>query len=123
MRNQAYVLPGIHTYNTRLSSDDERSFRRWVEKNKVPFDVSAPVSDYDMRGFWTALQQGKPIATTAIDPNDKRIHYPDYWKTPLHQTFSAESQWANPARAPAWNDRDQLVLPNGQVIYDDRAQQ
>lgn len=76
-----------------------------------------------MRGFWTALQQGKPIATTAIDPNDKRIHYPDYWKTPLHQTFSAESQWANPARAPAWNDRDQLVLPNGQVIYDDRAQQ
>lgn len=76
--------------------------------------------DYDMRGFWKALQAGDPLAQAAIDPNDQRMHYPDYWKTPYHETFSAESQWADPKKAPSWNDKDQLVMPDGTVIFDDR---
>jgi hypothetical protein len=87
----------------------------------VPFDPNAPSSDYDMRGFFKALTSGDPRATSAIDPNDARMHYPDYWKTPSHQTFSGESQFATPS-APAWNQRDQLVGPGGRIIFDDRNQ-
>jgi len=120
-RNQAWVLPGEHVYNTVLSPDQEAAFRQWVLANKAPFQPDERVSDYDMRGFWSALQSGDPRARSAIDPNDRRLHYPDYWKTPYHQSFSNESQWADPAKAPRWNERDQLVLPDGTVLYDDRA--
>ena len=74
-----------------------------------------------MRGFYQGLQQQNPRAQSAIDPNDSRMHYPDYWKTPIHQTFSNESQWA-PANAPSWTDDDKLMQPNGRVVFDDRNQ-
>jgi hypothetical protein len=121
-RNQAFMLPGQHVYNTPLGTQDEAKFQRWLSVNKVPFDRYAPVTDYDMRGFWRALKNGDPIARSAVDPNDKQLHYPDYWKTPYHQTFSAESQWANPETAPKWNEQDQLVAPDGTVLFDDKAQ-
>ena len=73
-----------------------------------------------MRGFWQAMQQGDPRAMSAIDPNDQKLHYPDYWKTPLHKTFSNESQWA-PANAPKWTEDDKLVTPGGRVVFDDKA--
>lgn len=120
-RNSAWVLPGDHTYNTTLDPAQEKAFGAWVSQNNVPFDITAPVSDYDMRGFWQALQAGDSRAKSAVNPNDQQIHYPDYWKTPYHKTFSAESQWADPKKAPVWNEQDQLVLPNGSVIYDERA--
>lgn len=72
-----------------------------------------------MRGFYKALKSGDPKAKNAIDPNDNKLHYPDYWKTPYHQTFSNESQWAT-KNAPHWTDDDKLVLPNGRVVFDDR---
>lgn len=120
-KNKPYVKAGDNVYNTALSPEEEVRFRQWVAANNVPFDVSAKVSDYDMRGFWKALQTGDSRAATAVNPNDKQIHYPDFWKTPYDASFSAESQWANPVTAPRWNDKDQLVLPNGKVIYDERA--
>lgn len=119
-RNMQWVKPGEHTYNTPLPADQEAQFRQWVQQNSVPFDPNEAASDYDMRGFWKALQAGDPIAKSAVDPNDKQMHYPDYWKTPYHETFSAESQWADPGKAPKWNDKDQLVMPDGTVIFDDR---
>jgi hypothetical protein len=77
--------------------------------------------DYDMRGYYRALLAGDPRAQSNIDPNDQRMHYPDYWKTPTHETFSNESQWATP-NAPAWNELDQLISPAGRVVFDDRRQ-
>lgn len=35
-------------------------------------------------------------------------------------TFSNESQWAI-ENAPRWNDKDQLIAPDGTVLFDDRA--
>jgi hypothetical protein len=114
--------PGA-TYNTQLDPGQEKFFRMWVAANHVPFnpDATAP-QDYDMRGFYQGLQQQNPKAMSAVDPNDGLMHYPDFWKTPVHQTFSNESQWA-PADAPVWNDRDQLVSQGGRVLFDDRAGQ
>lgn len=126
-RNEPYLASGptsvrvrSPTYNTVLAPLDEMSFRVWLQNNNVPFNPDAHVSDYDMRGFWQALQQGDPRAVSAIDPNDNRLHYPDVWKTPYHQTFSAESQWASP-NAPQWNAQDQLVAGGARILFDDRV--
>src|SRR5208282_6079106 len=119
-RNKAWIKPGAQGFNTPLGVR-EPQFRKWVKDNKIPFDPDEKNSDYDMRGFWKALQSGDPKAQSAIDSNDKQLHYPDYWKTPYHQTFSNESQWATPD-APSWNDQDQLVDKSGNVLFDDKAQ-
>lgn len=120
-RNKGYVLPGQHNYNTSLNPQEEVAFRAWLTQNNVPFDPSQSVTDYDMRGYWKALQSGDPNAKGGVDPNDQKLHYPDYWKTPYHETFSKESQWADKAKAPYWTVDDKLVLPDGTVLYDDRA--
>ena len=109
------------SYNTQLNPLDEFAYRQWVQDNNVPTNVNATTpQDYDMRGFYQGLQQQNPKAQSAIDPNDSRMHYPDFWKTPIHQTFSNESQWA-PASAPQWTPNDQLAS-NGRVLFDDKAQ-
>lgn len=117
-KNKSYARKG--DYQTQLNPGSEQKFRLWLKANKVPFDPNSKVSDYDMRGFWLALQSKDPRAVSAINPNDQRLHYPDFWKTPYHASFSNESQWALPG-APTWNKRDQLVLPNGSVMFDERA--
>ena len=108
------------SYNTQLDPLTEMAFRQWVAQNKVPFDPDVASSDYDMRGFYQGLQQQNPIATTAVNPNDNALHFPDFWKTPQHQTFSNESQWAGP-NAPAWNAQDQLIDPNGRIVFDEKS--
>lgn len=116
-----YAKPG--NYNTDLGTPEtEMKFQQWVKQNNIPFDVAAPVSDYDMRGFYKALQSGDPKAKEALNQNDNQIHFPDYWKTPYHKSFSNESQWADPKKAPKWNEQDQLVALDGRIVYDERAQ-
>ena len=52
----------------------------------MPFNVDAPTSDYDMRGFYQALQQGDPRGTE-LNPSDQRLHFCDAFKTPYHEEF------------------------------------
>jgi hypothetical protein len=118
-RNTPYVRPGQQGYQTDLTVA-EPGFRSWVDKNKVPFNPDElGASDYDMRGFYHALMTADPKAISSINQNDKRLHYPDYWKTPYHQSFSGESQWATDV-APKWNEQDQLVSPGGRILVDER---
>jgi hypothetical protein len=120
-RNKTFVNPNAGGYATPLDPQQDTAFRQWITANKVPFDPAAKgPQDYDMRGFWKGLQSGDEHAKSAVDPNDGRMHYPDYWKTPYHETFSNESQWAND-KAPHWTDDDKLVTPSGRVLFDDRA--
>jgi hypothetical protein len=118
-QHKGYASPGF--YNTPLPPHEEVAFRSWVKKNKVPFDPEAPINDYDMRGFWKGLMSGDPNAVTGVNPNDKQLHFGDYYKTPYHKSFSAESKYAHKQLAPRWNERDQLVMPNGSVVFDERA--
>ena len=85
------------SYNTQLNPLDEMAFRQWVQQNNVPFNPNVPYSDYNMRAFYQRLQGDDPRATTAINPDDNMVHYPDTWKTPLHETFSSESLYARPS--------------------------
>jgi hypothetical protein len=101
---------------TALTPGEEQAFQAWVSKNHVPFDPG-PSADYDMRGFYKALEAKDPRATTAVNPADKEMHFPDTWKTPYHETFSNESVYA-PADAPHW-DGYLLIDKNGYVLADE----
>ena len=116
-RNSPYARQG--NYNTSLPFLEEMAFRSWVAQNRVPFNPDASNSDYDMRGFYQALQSGDPRAASSVNPNDQRMHYPDMWKTPLHRTFSAESKYAGPV-APQWTADDKLISPGGRILFDER---
>ena len=120
-RNKAWARQGVTSYVTRLSPQEEVQFQQWVKANNIPWQDS-PTADYDMRGYFKAMQAGNQNARTAINPNDNKPHYPDTYKTPYHKSFSSESMYANPTLAPRWNPEDQLVLPNGSVVFDERAQ-
>ena len=117
-QTRSYAKPG--PYQTPLAPAEEREFRTWLTTIPIPFDPEDPYSDYDMRGFWKALKAGDPRATSGINPNDHSLHFTDYWKTPYHRSFSNESKFAKHG-APAWNAQDQLVLPSGKIVYDERA--
>jgi hypothetical protein len=117
-RNLKWARPG--PYQTILPPPLEQQFRDWVAANGVPFDLKNPIPDYDMRGFFLALMRNDPRAKPGIDRNDQRLHYPDYWKTPFHETFSNESQWALPT-APYWvGDRFLRETGTGAVLFDDK---
>lgn len=116
-RNKGYATPGA--YQTELPPEQEQQFQKWLITNKVPFDPSQSVQDYDMRGFFSALLKGDPRAKNAIDPYDHRLHFPDVWKTPYHETFSNESIYAGKG-APSWDKKDRLVAPDGTVVFDPR---
>jgi len=91
-----YAKPG--PYVTALTPQEEQQFQEWVKANNVPFENDTPNSDYDLRGFWKAAQSGDPNASTAINREDGRIHYPDTYKTPYsNEGFSRQSKYALPS--------------------------
>jgi len=97
---------------TRLDPRQEAQFQAWAQKTRAPI-----TDDYDMRGFWRSGEG------TVVNANDGMPHFTDRFKTPLHQSFSGESMYADPAtRPPMWNDRDQLVGSDGVVIFDEREE-
>lgn len=114
-RNKQWAKKG--SYTTKLAPSQEKRFRQWVLDNNVPFNPNAKVTDYDMRGFWLALQQGDPVAKTAVNSYDHKIHFPDKWKTPYDKTFSQESIYAT-KNAPHWLDNRWLMDDKGHIIFD-----
>lgn len=110
-------------YRTELPPAQEKQFAAWVKKTGAQFDPSSnnPKEDYDMRGFYKAVQAGDPAAITAMSGYDGKPHYPDTYKTPYHETFSDESKWAVKGKAPHWQG-DKLMSPSGQVLKDETPQ-
>jgi hypothetical protein len=106
------ALPG--PYTTTLAPDDEAKFQSWVKQNKIPWQ-DGPQSDYDMRGFYQAQQQGDPFAKRS----ETNQHFPDTFKTPYHRSFSNESKYALPI-APKWKG-DQLIDNKGNIVFDEHV--
>lgn len=118
-RNQGWAKPAL-SYQTALPPQAEGAFQDWVKRNQIPFDPNDPQSDYDMRGYWRDVVLGGNDQT-AMNQNDGRRHYPDTYKTPYHQSFSAESRYAT-KYAPVWINDHQFADPHtGQVIFDERS--
>lgn len=106
-----YAIPDWRQNLTKLSPEEEKSFQKWVNKTGVPV-----TDDYDMRGFW------KYGGESGVNRNDGQLHFTDTYKTPLHESFSGESRYARKdIPTPKWNDKDQLVAPNGKVLFDEPA--
>lgn len=99
-------------FRTYLNPAEEMQFQDWVKKNHIPFENDTPTSDYDMRGFWKAMATGDPNAARAAN-----LHFPDTYKTPWHETFSNESQYA-PKDAPHWVG-DKLFNSAGRIVNDE----
>jgi hypothetical protein len=119
-RNMAYAHPDWQQQMTQLSPEQEAAFLQWVQSNKVPFDPSDKYPDYDMRGYYQSLQSNPQATQAAINPATQSLHYPDTFKTPYHESFSSESQWAREG-APSWQD-NKLVSPTGEVVFEDKPE-
>jgi hypothetical protein len=107
---QPIAKPG--PYITQLPPQQENAFQAWVKNNNIPFDPSA-TPDYDMRGFYRAMQAGDPNALRSA----ANQHFPDTWKTPYHQTFSNQSIYATPD-APHWVG-NRLFDVSGRLLVDE----
>jgi len=119
-RNMAYAQPNWQQQLTQLNPAQEQAFMQWVQANQVPFDPKDPYPDYDMRGYYQSLQKGN-AEQSSVNPVDQQLHYPDTIKTPYHESFSSESQWAVPG-APSWQG-EKLIAPSGEVVFETKAPQ
>lgn len=92
-------------YTTSLDPITENWFRNWLNQSHfnlgishaIPFDPYQSNPDYDMRGFYKAMMLGDRGAVRS----ETNKHYPDTYKTPLHESFSNESKYAT-KDAPHW---------------------
>jgi hypothetical protein len=108
--NRPFATKG--PYQTKLSSAQEKSFRLWVRKNHVPFDVGASKVDYDMRGYWLAM-----IAGTVPPWAGGGTHFPDTFKTPYDTTFSAESKYATKNNPFVWKGNNLVDQRTGTHVF------
>lgn len=110
-RNMKWAKPSP-SYSTALKPEQEQQFSSWVSQNKKRIggaDVNDPYSDYDYRGWWLD-NKGTPAPEG---------HFTDKYKTPYHETFSNESQYAKP-EAPTWQQKGNnwLLIDNaGNTLY------
>lgn len=99
-KNQTATLSKIEQqmFDTKLDPGDELRYQSWVDENNLQSRGIDPMTytggDYDMRGYWQALQEKDPRAVQSLNPNDKMMHFPDVWKKPSHETFSDQSIYA-----------------------------
>ena len=118
-RNMAYAHPEWQSQMTQLPPEQEQAFAGWLKANKVPFNPADKYPDYDMRGYYQSMQQGD-APKAGINPTTKSLHYPDTFKTPYHESFSAESKMATEG-APSWKG-NKLVTPSGKVVFEDKPE-
>ena len=116
-RNKAYADPEWQKKLTQLTPEQTTAFMQWLKKNKVPYNPNDKYPDYDMKGYY--LEQLKTGAKPSVNAVDRQLHYPDTYKTPYHESFSRESQWAREG-APSWQG-EKLVTPKGEVVFETKA--
>lgn len=114
-RNRPFAKPG--PYATLLSPQEEILFRAWVAKNSVPFNPKAKVADYDMRGFWQAMQTG-------LQPRwQQGHHFPDTWKTPYDTSFSNESMYATKQNPFVWQGQNLVDRRSGRPLFQGKPEE
>lgn len=102
---------------TTALGKDEAKYQSWAKQQGLnPND-----NTYDMRGYYKdVVKKGKNNSQKSAF--DGQTHYPDTYKTPLHESFSRESKYAK-KDAPQWRgDAEngyQLVDKNGTVLKDE----
>lgn len=77
--------------NTQLTEEEELQYQEWAKANGREKDVF----DYDLRGFWKEMNEGKLS-------EDERGHLSDKYKKSNHPTFSKGSIYANEGLPGEW---------------------
>lgn len=115
-RNRPYTDPKWGgNFQTQIPLAQMVAYLSWL-KQAAPWVVNPETGrDYDYAGFWLAQQAGYPMAQTTTNPFLNETHFPDYWKTPFHATFSNESRYAKP-NAPHWEE-DRLTDSKGKTLF------
>ena len=110
-------------FTTILSPEEEESYGDFSAQlgEEHPLwdkdDFISPASDYDYRGLFRDSQAQKG----SMDTNDGEIHFTDKYKTPYHESFSRESQYATPD-APFWLKNRYLIdQKTGETLFDDKT--
>lgn len=108
---------------TKLDPKAEASYQKWAKG--VGQDPNG--KDYDLRGYYKDIVS-KGQNQQALNPSDNKMHFPDTYKTPLHESFSGESRYADPKKnPPAWagNDKEgwKLTGKDGKVYKDESVKQ
>lgn len=106
--NKPFAVDG--PYVTVLAPAIEAAFRKWVTEHGVPVDPDESPSDYDMRGFYLSMNNGKY-------PNWHGGHFPDEFKTPYDTSFSKESKYATPNCPFVWRGNILVDSRNNQIIF------
>jgi hypothetical protein len=108
LKNLQYAKSG--PYQTTLEPDQQSQFYQWARGTGAPI-----TPDYDMPGFWAGGGRAADIASG---------HYPDTFKTPMHDTFSNESKYALPTAA-SWRGpkHDQYAPPGVPTAEQEALQQ
>lgn len=74
-------------YQTRLSPSAEREFQLWSRTATDVHGAPPPANEYDLRGYWQALQSGDLAAPAAGKPHA----LPGTWLTPRSPDFGPDS--------------------------------
>ena len=82
-------------YNTELTPEEEKAFKKWAKKNGREKDVY----DYDLRGAWKEMMSGQ------MSESDNG-HLGDRYKKPNHPTFSDESKYSTDENRGGHWDKD-----------------
>lgn len=98
--NARWAVPG--PWHTQLHHHEERRFRRWVQRYKIPV-----TKDYDMRGYFRA---------SGGAPHTPGTHFPDTYKTPYDTTFSNQSRYAKPGTPFVWKGNKLINRRTGNFI-------
>lgn len=96
-------------YQTGLTRHLSDLFNQWVRDKKVPFDPSAKIVDYDMRGYWRK--------TRGRGWGGHGQHFTDEFKTPYDTTFSHESRYATRNNPFFWHGKRLIDERNQQVVF------
>jgi len=117
----------LDKYHTKLPPLLEAQYNNYAKSNG--FNPNDPT--YDGRGWFQAYANPKDpnhnLTVMTVNPIDHRPHFTDYWKTPLHPSFSMQSKYWTPSMgfmqwSPEGNDpgsANPLRGLTGNVLYDE----
>ena len=119
--------PDYKKYFTKLPVPQEIQYQSFAKAH----DFIPDNPTYDYRGWYQAYVNPKDpnhdLTVQEMNPYDHSLHYNDYWKTPLHPSFSMQSKYWTPSMgftqwSPQGNDygsANPLRGLLGNVLYDE----
>lgn len=128
--NYQNLQPGPNPFATTLTPEEEQGFANFAKQTRnlpdVGYDLKGLYKEANDKNLINDILQGKNTELAGMNPGTQSFHYTDKYKTPFHESFSRESQYATP-EAPQWLENPnqqgfQLVDKQGNILIDESQQ-